>query len=49
MNDLFRCDINILNQVLSNGYRRFFPRGKARPGRDADHSPPSNGAEVENG
>jgi hypothetical protein len=24
-----------------------FPGGKARPGRDADHSPPS-GAEVEN-
>jgi hypothetical protein len=24
-----------------------FPGGKARPGRDADHSPPSN-AEVEN-
>jgi hypothetical protein len=24
-----------------------FPRGKARPGRDADHSPPSS-AEVEN-
>jgi hypothetical protein len=24
-----------------------FPRGKARPGRDADHSPVS-GAEVEN-
>jgi hypothetical protein len=25
-----------------------FPGGKARPGRDADHSPPSS-AEVENG
>jgi hypothetical protein len=24
-----------------------FPRGKARPGRDADHSPPSS-AEVKN-
>jgi hypothetical protein len=24
-----------------------FPRGKARPGRDADHSPPSS-AEIEN-
>jgi hypothetical protein len=24
-----------------------FPRGKVRPGRDADHSPPSS-AEVEN-
>jgi hypothetical protein len=24
-----------------------FPRGKARPGRDADHSPPSR-AEVKN-
>jgi hypothetical protein len=29
----------------NSGFR--FPRGKARPGRDADHSPPSN-AEVEN-
>jgi hypothetical protein len=28
--------------LLYNGYR-----GKARPGRDADHSPPSS-AEVEN-
>jgi hypothetical protein len=33
--------------LLPNGYRGSFPRGKARPGRDADHSPPSS-AEVEN-
>jgi hypothetical protein len=25
-----------------------FPRGKARPGRDADHSPPPSSAEVVN-
>jgi hypothetical protein len=30
--------------LLYNGYR-VFPGGKIRPGRDADHSPPSN-AEV---
>jgi hypothetical protein len=29
------------------GTRGSFPRGKARPGRDADHSPPSS-AEVKN-
>jgi hypothetical protein len=33
--------------LLSNGYRGSFPRGKARPGRDADHSPPSS-VEVKN-
>jgi hypothetical protein len=33
--------------LLYNGYRGSYPRGKARPGRDADHSPPSS-AEVEN-
>jgi hypothetical protein len=33
--------------LLSNGYRRSFPGGKARPGRDADHSP-SSSAEVKN-
>jgi hypothetical protein len=27
--------------LLYNGYRGFFPGGKARPGRDADHTPPS--------
>jgi hypothetical protein len=27
---------------LSNGYRGPLPGGKARPGRDADHSPPSS-------
>jgi hypothetical protein len=31
--------------LLSNGYRGFFPPGVKRPGRDADHSP-SAGAEV---
>jgi hypothetical protein len=31
--------------LLSNGYRGPFPGGKARPGRDADRSPPSS-AEV---
>jgi hypothetical protein len=35
------------NWLLSNGYRGPFPGGKARPGRDADHSPPSS-AEVKN-
>jgi hypothetical protein len=30
-----------------NGYRGSFPWGKARPGSDADHSPPSS-AEVKN-
>jgi len=30
--------------LLYNGYR-VFPGGKVRPGRDADHSPPSS-AEV---
>jgi hypothetical protein len=33
--------------LLSNGYRGFFPWGKARPERDADHSPPTS-AEVKN-
>jgi hypothetical protein len=33
--------------LLSNGYRGPFPGSKARPGRDADHSPPSS-AEVKN-
>jgi hypothetical protein len=33
--------------LLYNGYRGSFPRGKARPGRDADHSPQSS-AEVKN-
>jgi hypothetical protein len=33
--------------LLYNGYRGPFPGGKARPGRDADHSPPSS-AEVVN-
>jgi hypothetical protein len=36
------------SSLLYNGYWGSFPRGvKARPGRDADHSPPSS-AEVEN-
>jgi hypothetical protein len=35
------------NTLLSNGHLGFFCRGK-RPGRDADHTPPSN-AEVKNG
>jgi hypothetical protein len=35
-------------QSLENGYRGGpFPGNKARPGRDADHSPPSS-AEAEN-
>jgi hypothetical protein len=33
--------------LLYNGYRGPFPGGKARPGRDADHSTPSS-AEVVN-
>jgi hypothetical protein len=35
------------SSFVSNGYRGPFTGGKARPGRDADHSPPSS-AEVEN-
>jgi hypothetical protein len=34
--------------LLYSGYRGSFPGGKARPGRDADHSPESS-AEVKNG
>jgi hypothetical protein len=33
--------------LLYNGYRGPFSGGKARPGHDADHSPPSS-AEVVN-
>jgi hypothetical protein len=33
--------------LLYNGYRGSFPGDKARPGRDADNSPPSS-AEVYN-
>jgi hypothetical protein len=36
-----------VSSLLYNGHRESFPRGKARPGRDADHSPPSS-AEVVN-
>ena len=32
--------------LLKNGYR-FFPGGKVRPGRAADHSPPSSAAVME--
>ena len=32
--------------LLYNGYR-VFPGGKLRPGRDADHSPPSSAAVME--
>jgi len=32
--------------LLYNGYR-FFPGGKVRPERDADHSPPSSAAVME--
>ena len=32
--------------LLYNGYR-VFPVGKVRPGRDADHSPPSSAAVME--
>jgi hypothetical protein len=32
--------------LLYNGYRGSFPWEEARPGRDADNSPPSN-AEIE--
>jgi hypothetical protein len=31
-----------VNTVLINGYRRSFPGSKARPRRDADHSPTSS-------
>jgi hypothetical protein len=33
-------------RLLSNGYRGSFPWGKAWPGRDADHSPPSSAKVV---
>ena len=33
-------------QPPENGYR-FFPGGKVRPGRAADHSPPSSAAVME--
>jgi hypothetical protein len=36
-----------IQSLLSSGHRGSFPGGKARPGHDADHSPPSN-AEVKN-
>jgi len=35
-----------LPSLLYNGYR-FFPGGKVRPGRAADHSPPSSAAVME--
>jgi hypothetical protein len=34
-------------RLLSNGYQGLFPWGVKRPGREADHSPPSR-AEVKN-
>ena len=36
----------LLLNVLQNGYR-VFPGGKVRPGRAADHSPPSSAAVME--
>jgi hypothetical protein len=35
------------SSLLSNGYRRLFPPGVKRPGRQADRSPPTS-AEVKN-
>jgi hypothetical protein len=35
------------SSLLYNGYRGSFPGSKARPGSDADHSPPSS-SDVEN-
>jgi hypothetical protein len=35
-----------LPSLLYNGYR-VFPRGKVRPGRAADHSPPSSAMVME--
>jgi hypothetical protein len=35
------------HSLLYNEYRRSFPRGNSRPGRDANHSLPSS-AEVKN-
>jgi hypothetical protein len=35
------------HSLLYNGYRGLIPRGKARPGRDADHLPLSS-VEVKN-
>ena len=34
------------HSLLYNGYR-VFPRGKVRPGRAADHSPPSSAVVME--
>jgi hypothetical protein len=41
------CPVLCLLNCFTNGYRGSFPWGKARPGRDADHSPPSS-AKVKN-
>jgi hypothetical protein len=43
----FSCSLRGPPCLLSNGYRGPFPGGKARPARDADHSP-SFSAEVKN-
>jgi hypothetical protein len=42
-----RCEDQLWGppSLLSNEYRASFPGGKARPGRDAYHSPPSS-AEI---
>jgi hypothetical protein len=39
--------VPISKQIIIMGTGGSFPGGKARPGRDADHSPPSS-AEVKN-
>jgi hypothetical protein len=48
MTKIYRL-FKIMITLLSNGYQRLFPGGKAvkRPGHEADHSPPAS-AEVKN-
>jgi hypothetical protein len=45
LHDNFQTDSRAPHSLLSNGYRGLFPLGVKRPGREADHSPPSS-AEV---
>ena len=48
VDEIFRPSRPVLwpTQPLYNGYR-FFPGGKVRPGRAADHLPPSSAAAIE--
>jgi hypothetical protein len=48
VSEIFYChfikskNISVTNNTQNNGYLGSFPGAKARPGRDADHSPPSS-------